>query len=156
MFCPSCGTFVADENKVCPNCGTELNIQQPNGFDPIPDVDVSPKKVSFGEAIKLFFVNYTNFKGRATVAEYWFVFLFNIIIGTGTALIPYVGSVVPTIYAVATFIPGLALAVRRLHDTGKSWKYLLIALIPIAGPIILLVQFCKKSDGDNSWGPTAK
>ena len=145
MFCPSCGTAVAEENKICPNCGTVLNIQQPNGFDYNPEVSVSPKKVTFGEAIKLFFVNYTNFCGRATVAEYWYVFLFNIIIGTAVSFIPSVGAAISTIYAIATFIPGLALAVRRLNDTGKSWKYLFISLIPVVGPILLLVQFCKKS-----------
>lgn len=163
MFCPSCGTAVADENKVCPNCGTILNVQQQNpefqqanGFDYNPEVVVSPKKVTFGEAIKLFFVNYANFKGRATIAEYWYVFLFNVIIGTVVSLIPSVGTTVSYIYALATLIPGLAIAVRRLHDTGKSWTYLFMSLIPFAGFIILIVQLCKKSDGDNNWGPAAK
>lgn len=162
MFCPSCGTAVADENNVCPNCGTVLNVQQQNpefqqadGFDYNPEATVSPKNVTFGEAIKLFFVNYANFKGRATIAEYWYVFLFNIIVGTVVSFIPYV-SIVGYIYSLATLIPGLAITVRRLHDTGKSGKYIFMSLIPFAGIIILIVQLCKKSDGDNEWGPAAK
>lgn len=156
MLCPSCGADVAEENKVCPNCGTDLNVQQTNGFDYNPEVAVSPKKVTFGEAIKLFFVNYTNFKGRATVAEYWYVFLFNIIISTAVSFIPSVGAAIPAIYGIATIIPGLSITVRRLHDTGKSWKYLLISLIPVVGTIILIIRLCKKSEGDNKWGPAAK
>ena len=156
MFCRSCGASVSEENKVCPYCGTELNFQQADGFGYNPEAAASPKNVTFVEAIKLFFVNYANFEGRASIAEYWFIFLFNIVVGSAVSLIPYAGTAISTLYSIATIIPCLSIAVRRLHDTGKSWKYLFIALIPIAGPIILIVQLCKKSDGANQWGPAAK
>ena len=53
-------------------------------------------------------------------------------------------------------IPGTALCVRRLHDVGKSgWFYLWI-LLPLIGYIIILIQFCKDSTGDNQWGPNPK
>jgi uncharacterized membrane protein YhaH (DUF805 family) len=42
-------------------------------------------------------------------------------------------------WALVNIIPGLALSVRRLHDTGRSWVYILFYLIPIAGPIIFIV-----------------
>lgn len=52
------------------------------------------------------------------------------------------------------FLPGLAVTVRRLHDLGKSGWFYLIALIPIAGFIVLLVWFCKQgTNGDNQYGP---
>lgn len=107
------------------------------------------KKVSFGEAIKLFFVNYVNFTGRATKEEYWWAFLFNFLVSLLTSWIPYVGQLV----ALALLLPGLSVGVRRLHDTGKSWTYLLMGLIPFAGFIILIIQYCKDSDADNEWGP---
>ena len=61
------------------------------------------------------------------------------------------------IYALATFIPGLAVVVRRLHDVGKSgWMYF-IGLIPIIGAIWLLVLICKDSQvGSNKWGENPK
>ena len=112
----------------------------------------SPKRVSFGEAIKLFFMNYVNFDGRSTQSEYWWVVLFNFLVGLGVGWIPVLGWLV----SLGLLIPGLSLSVRRLHDTGKSWVYLLMGLIPIAGFIILIVFYCQESDGDNKWGSAAR
>lgn len=161
MFCPSCGKQLSDNFENCPYCGKIVKQAAPQpevqqNFNAAQNANMPPKKVSFGEAIKLFFVNYANFKGRATINEYWYIFLFNIIIGVVFSFIPYAGTILSSIYSVAVFIPGLAIAVRRLHDTGKSWKYLFMGLIPLAGFIILIVQFCKKSDGDNKWGPVPR
>ena len=108
---------------------------------------------SFGDCIKLFFKNYVNFSGRSRRAEYWYAVLFNLIVGIGISIISgiitavsdgsTVGAVITSIltygWYLATLIPGLALAVRRLHDLGKSGLYILFILIPIAGSIILLV-----------------
>lgn len=60
-------------------------------------------------------------------------------------------------YAIAVFIPGLAVSVRRLHDVGKSGWMLLIALIPIIGAIWLLVLYVTDSEPyTNSYGPSPK
>lgn len=112
------------------------------------NTDGSPKRVSFGEAIKLYFKNYVNFTGRSTASEYWWSFLFQVLV----CMIPIVGQFV----ALALIIPSLSISVRRLHDTGKPWYYMFMGLIPIAGLIILIIQYCKESDGDNAWGPAAK
>ena len=112
----------------------------------------SPKSVSFGGAIKLFFVNYVNFRGRSTASEYWWAFLFTSLVSLCTSWIPVVGELV----ALGILLPGLSLGIRRLHDTGKSWTYILMGLIPIAGAIILIIQYSKASDVDNKWGPAAK
>lgn len=55
------------------------------------------------------------------------------------------------------FIPNLAVAIRRLHDTDKSgWMYLLV-LIPLVGGIILLVFYCTEGTrGPNRFGPDPK
>jgi len=61
------------------------------------------------------------------------------------------------LYALAVFVPGLAVSVRRLHDIGKSGWYYFIILIPIAGPIWFLVLMCTDSQpGDNQYGPNPK
>lgn len=112
----------------------------------------SPKRVGFGEAIKLFFVNYVNFTGRSTASEYWYAYLFNFLVALCTSWIPVVG----TLISLGLIIPGLAVGIRRLHDTGKSWVYMLMGLIPLAGFIILIVQYCKASDADNKWGPAPR
>ncbi len=66
-------------------------------------------------------------------------------------------GIVYILYGLAVFVPGLAASVRRLHDVGKSGWYLLVYLIPIAGPIWLLVLLCTDSQpGDNKYGPNPK
>lgn len=109
---------------------------------------------------------YADFSGRARRTEYWMFILFQIIfalaamvidyvIGTNFEPLPY--GVFYLLYALATFIPGLAVAVRRLHDTGKSGWYYLVVLIPLAGPIWLLVLMCLDGDrGPNEYGPDPK
>ncbi|HEV7658296.1 MAG TPA: DUF805 domain-containing protein [Allosphingosinicella sp.] len=61
------------------------------------------------------------------------------------------------LYALATFIPNLAVAVRRLHDQDKSGWWILIALVPLIGGIWLLVlYFIEGTRGPNRFGPDPK
>lgn len=119
---------------------------------------MSPSYVSFGEAIPLFFKNYTNFSGRSTRSEYWWFVLFNVLIGIAIIIIGVIAeplSYIGYIWELAILVPSLALAIRRLHDIGKSGWWLLIGLIPLVGAIILLVFYCQSSDGSNQWGEPA-
>lgn len=120
--------------------------------------------VTFGQAISLCFSNYANFSGRASRSEYWFFFLFNMIIstvvssisGVFTMISPEAGMVinlVSVVYGIASFIPGIAITIRRLHDTGKSGSYWFLGFIPIVGTILLYVQLARDSEWDNQWGP---
>ena len=113
----------------------------------------------FGQAVKRFFKKYATFSGRASRSEYWWVMLFNGVI-TGllsfwafTALVnsidPWTNELTGTsyilpyallmLYALATFVPGLALLVRRFHDGGFSAWFVLLGLIPFVGSIVFLV-----------------
>ncbi|WP_455430719.1 DUF805 domain-containing protein [Phytohabitans flavus] len=57
----------------------------------------------------------------------------------------------------ALFLPGLAVAVRRLHDTDRTGWWVLIALVPIVGFIVLLVFFLMDgTPGPNRFGPSPK
>lgn len=109
--------------------------------------------------------NYINFQGRARRKAYWMFVLFNIIAAVIVGVIDNVlgltreGGYGPIsgLYSLAVFLPGLALAVRRLHDTGHTGWWMLIGLIPIIGWIVLLVFFVTESQpGSNQYGPNPK
>jgi uncharacterized membrane protein YhaH (DUF805 family) len=109
---------------------------------------------------------YADFSGRARRKEYWMFALFNAIfaivsmildnaLGLTIAGLPY--GAFYLLYVLAVLIPGLAVAVRRLHDVGKSGWMLLIGLIPIIGGIWLLVLMVTDSNtGDNEYGANPK
>jgi uncharacterized membrane protein YhaH (DUF805 family) len=104
--------------------------------------------------------NYTGFSGRARRTEYWMFFLINAIIAVVLdviGLIIRVGTIIGLIYALLVLIPSLAVGTRRLHDTGRSGWWQLIALIPLIGTIILIVFFATEGEpGDNAYGPNPK
>ena len=103
-------------------------------------------------------VNYCNFNGRSSRSEYWWyalaVAILNVVISTVLSGSPSVMQAVSGVITLGLLLPGLGLAVRRLHDINKSGWYLLLALIPIVGAIILIVWFCKESEPQtNQYGP---
>ena len=122
--------------------------------------------MDFMDAVKKCFQNYANFSGRARRSEYWYFVLFNALVGgvlSGLARMAGEGFIassltsLASLYSLATLVPGLAVAWRRLHDIGKSGGYWFFIFIPIAGPIILLVWLVKAGDaGDNAYGPDPK
>jgi uncharacterized membrane protein YhaH (DUF805 family) len=109
---------------------------------------------------------YADFSGRARRKEYWVYTLFTILISIVLAIVDEVAglnkatqglSPLSNLYGLLVLIPGLAVSVRRLHDTGKSGWSLLIVLIPIIGAIILLVYMVRSGDpGPNQYGPDPK
>lgn len=76
--------------------------------------------VTFPEAIKRFFANYANFKGRSTRAEYWWVILFTFLVSWFLAFFGTFGSILNWIFSLAILVPMLALTTRRFHDVGLS------------------------------------
>ena len=109
---------------------------------------------------------YADFSGRARRKEYWMFALFNVIFIASamildTVLVVTIGElpygVFYFLYSLAVLIPGLAVYVRRLHDIGKSGWMILIAIIPIIGPIWLLVLTLTDSNhGENKYGSNPK
>jgi len=111
------------------------------------------------------------FDGRSRRKEFWIFVLFNVLIipalfvtrflppwDTGLSGAGEVALSIPfALYILAVIIPGLAVTVRRLHDTGKSGWMILLCLIPIVGGIIVLVFTLLDSDpGPNQYGPNPK
>ena len=82
---------------------------------------------------------YFCFEGRAGRKEFWMFFLANFIINTILSFIPKAGPIIQAVYSLAILLPFLGVTARRLHDTGKSGWMQLLALIPIVGPIIVIV-----------------
>lgn len=96
--------------------------------------------------------NYANFNGRARRSEYWYFVLFNFLI---SIVLGFIGGaigfeLIGTLYSLAVLLPSLAVAVRRMHDVGKSGWFILI-------PIYNLILACTDSQvGENEYGPNPK
>jgi uncharacterized membrane protein YhaH (DUF805 family) len=110
--------------------------------------------------------NYAVFDGRARRTEYWMFFLISLVISVVLILIDrLIGTftyqagfgLLQGLYSLAVLIPSIAVTVRRLHDTGRSGWWILIALIPFIGGLVLLVFMVLDSQpGENQYGPNPK
>ena len=115
--------------------------------------------MSFPQAIGSGFSRYVDFRGRSCRSEYWwwtlFVFIGAVVLSVLDALIG-TPSVFSLLFNLAVLLPGFAVSVRRLHDIDRSGWWLLIAIIPIIGWIVLLIWALKRGDdGVNSYGADA-
>ena len=108
---------------------------------------------------------YAVFGGRARRKEYWIFALISVVIsillGFADGLLGFGkdGGAGPlgAIYSLAVLVPSLAVAVRRLHDTGRSGWWVLIGLVPCVGFIVLIVFLAQDSQpGANEYGPNPK
>ena len=77
-----------------------------------------------------------DFEGRTSRIDYWKIVLVNLIIGG--VLSKLSPSAVYFVFAVASICPGLAMNIRRIRDTGRSWQWIFISLIPFVGVLWLL------------------
>lgn len=105
--------------------------------------------ITLTEAIKLFYQRYTDFDGRSTRAEYWWVFLYLFV---ASGILSWINEYLGYAFALANLVPNIAIAIRRMHDIGKSGWWILINLIPLVGWIWYLILTIKPSDGPNEYG----
>jgi len=108
---------------------------------------------------------YAEFSGRARRKEYWMFFLFNLIIWIvlifldstfGTMNAQYGIGMLTALYALATLLPNIGVTIRRLHDTDRSGWWILLALIPLVGIVLLVFMCLEGTRGDNRFGPDPK
>ena len=116
---------------------------------------------------------FSDFKGRARRKEYWMYSLFQVLIGFSLYLISFIfftnvldydnekglysSLLLFALFLMLHFIPNIAIAVRRLHDTGKSGWWYLLSLIPYIGPFILFILLVlESSEEENQWGVNPK
>ncbi|MDX1300866.1 DUF805 domain-containing protein [Photobacterium sp.] len=110
--------------------------------------------------------NYAVFSGRSRRQEYWYFFLFNILISIALGFVDTLlatpgtedgAGILGTIYSLAVLIPSIAVGVRRLHDTGRTGWWMLIGLIPLIGALVLIYFFVQDSQpGTNEYGANPK
>ena len=101
------------------------------------------------EYIKICFRKYADFSGRAGRPEFWWFFLFQVIVLTATSWIPVLSSIITLLL----LLPSLAVGARRLHDLGRTGWWLLLALIPFVGWIPLLIMaVLPGTGGPNRYG----
>jgi uncharacterized membrane protein YhaH (DUF805 family) len=122
---------------------------------------------------------YVDFSGRSRRKEYWMFALLMAIVyviayaliltgipkidpatgqmsGGGGAL-AMIGSTILLIFGLGSFLPSLAVLIRRFHDQDKSGWFVLLGLIPFIGGLIILVfMFIEGTKGPNRFGPDPK
>jgi uncharacterized membrane protein YhaH (DUF805 family) len=120
--------------------------------------------INFTDSIKVCFKKYFVIEGRASRSEYWYWFLFVFILGlfvdyldaliSGVPWLEYENPYGPLaiILTVITFLPGLAVGVRRLHDVNKSGWWLLISFTVIGLIPLIIWAISKGNSGKNQFG----
>lgn len=102
--------------------------------------------MTFTESIRTVFSKYVDFKGCASRSEFWWWMLFTVI---ATLCLDIVHSRLSLVFSLATFLPGIAVTARRLHDTDRSGWLQLIGLIPVLGWIALIVLCAQEGKSPN-------
>ena len=92
--------------------------------------------MDFVDAVKICFVKYADFRGCAARPEFWWWFLFTVVASLALQVISYHLSAA---FTIATFLPSVAVGVRRLHDIDRSGWWQLLYFFPIVGWIVLLI-----------------
>ena len=112
----------------------------------------------------------TDFSGRSRRTEYWMFQLFNVLAALALGLLAFGCGVLVSekdginflamsmgMFGFVSFIPALAITIRRLHDIGKSGWWYFIAFVPLIGGLVLLIFTVLDSDPDrNEYGPNPK
>jgi len=138
--------------------------------------------MSCPDAVRTVFSNYVNGYGRAQRSQYWWWTAFLLLAGFCLGLLDNIffpsfmemqstrmtldgqeveiddmsggGGPLSAIWSLATIVPSICVAIRRLHDTDRTGWWLLIGLIPLVGALILIFFFVQKgTDGPNRFGP---
>ncbi len=131
--------------------------------------------MDFPTAVRTCLSKYATFEGRARRAEFWWFLLFGWLISIAAGFLDWMlfgraimgpdmmdsgmtmmvwRSPIQNLVGLALILPGLAVAVRRLHDTDRSGWWWWLCLIPLIGVIILIVWYATRgTQGPNRFGP---
>lgn len=112
----------------------------------------------FGTAISTVFRRYAEFEGRAARPEFWWFILFATLVSSALGALNLatpegvigIGSSLASVWSIATLVPALAVAVRRLRDTGRRWTELFWLLVPIAGLIVMVLRLSEPSKANGA------
>jgi uncharacterized membrane protein YhaH (DUF805 family) len=171
-YCQGCGTSMMPTLRMCPQCGGRVFSSTPPSRSATlspsevrgPGVGAPNRQVEFGDAISLFFKNFVNFHGRSSRGAFWWWFLAATVGGYVIAFVlglmaassdtPQIVLLPAVAINLSLVIGGVALSVRRLHDTNRTGWWLLIGLVPLVGAIVLIIFYCTPGTrGPNTYGP---
>lgn len=101
--------------------------------------------MTFAQAVRSVLSNYATFSGRARRSEYWWFYLFTILVSIATSVVDAVLNtafnneigVVGVIASLALLLPSLAVTARRLHDTGRTGWWMLLPTIPLLATMVV-------------------
>lgn len=166
MVCNRCGIENAPLAETCCKCGAVLAPKSAMAGGPAGTTAMQSINVGALGWYLTAMKKYAVFTGRSPRREFWYFFLFNNLIlialtildgliGTAYGLSPL--GVLGGIFAIATFIPAIAVSVRRLHDLNLSGWLFLLTLVPLIGSITLLVLCAQDSKrGKNRYSSSPK
>ena len=150
MFCQKCGKENSDGTKFCASCGTNIEIVAgTKHITPLAGGVVDP--MTFGKSISTCFSKFFDFNGRASRPEYWWFYLFTLLLSWGSILVDH-SQVLSLLLNLVFFFPVIGAGARRLHDTNRSgwWQLIMLTIIGIIPLIIWLAS--KGSDQENQYG----
>lgn len=180
MQCRKCGEFLTGSPARCPVCGANLKAGQETLVNPphIHQEDCSREGhagaagTGAGEALRLFFRRSLDFRGRSRRGEFWWAYLGLLLINA--CIYGFLSLLVSSLESLSNEYPfaitvllatlftlvwggwlcvaGLALCIRRLHDSGKTGWLWLLHLVPF-GSLVMCILYCLPSGPDNRWGP---
>lgn len=150
MFCPKCGKENSDGVKFCGSCGASIPASSASGSS-MNAAGAASEQMTFGKAIATCFAKYADFKGRASRPEFWWFYLFTVLLSWGSSLVDS-SQALYMIVNLAVFLPVIAAGSRRLHDTNRSgwWQLIVLTVIGLIPLIIWLAG--KGSDQENQYG----
>lgn len=170
ISCPICAEQIDEETTICPYCSERIGTISVTKFSSAKQMDsrsLQPemplKQEKNTNSIIGGYVHsylwypiikrYADFRGEMSRKQYWlFILLYNVITISIAAILccfsMTVGIIFYFVWCMGTFIPVLAANVRRLHDIGKRGWWILVCMVPLVGPIWLLILLCKRGKTD--------
>lgn len=158
-----------------PDPQNDQQLRRWNGYtwtDETTRLDARPRQVNFSSAIALAFKGAFTYRGRSTPGEFWWFFLFSIIVTVALYVLmilsipsdPYeramgnTGAVsllsfLITIWFIVSLVVQIPLIVRRLHDKDMTGWLALLIPIPIGSLVLLILLIGAGTPGPNRYGP---
>lgn len=111
--------------------------------------------MTFQQSVRTCLNKYIDVEGRAPRSEYWWFFLFALIVGFATGMIDAVlgTAILNPLVSLALLAPGITVGVRRLHDRDMSGWWMLLYITGIGALILLILFILRGTDGPNRFGP---